>query len=220
MLTAELINTSIPRLQLQDTVSKALRLINDFRVTHLPVVSADKYLGMISENDLLDIDDLKATMELLQEDFLRASIKENVHFLTAVNFSNQFETTIVPIANVNNDFIGVITLPDLLKTLGNFSGATEIGGIIVMEMERVKFSISEISRIVESNEATLLHLNTTTNPETGLLTVTLHLNKKEISAILASFERYEYDVIYDFSEEKFEDNIDINYKHLMNYLDI
>ena len=220
MLTAELINTSIPRLQLQDTVSKALRLINDFRVTHLPVVSADKYLGMISENDLLDIDDLKATMELLQEDFLRASIKENVHFLTAVNFSNQFETTIVPIANVSNDFIGVITLPDLLKTLGNFSGATEIGGIIVMEMERVKFSISEISRIVESNEATLLHLNTTTNPETGLLTVTLHLNKKEISAILASFERYEYDVIYDFSEEKFEDNIDINYKHLMNYLDI
>jgi len=220
MLTAELINTSIPRLQLQDTVSKALRLINDFRVTHLPVVSADKYLGMISENDLLDIDDLKATMELLQEDFLRASIKENVHFLTAVNFSNQFETTIVPIANINNDFIGVITLPDLLKTLGNFSGATEIGGIIVMEMERVKFSISEISRIVESNEATLLHLNTTTNPETGLLTVTLHLNKKEISAILASFERYEYDVIYDFSEEKFEDNIDINYKHLMNYLDI
>ena len=220
MLTAELINTSIPRLQLQDTVSKALRLINDFRVTHLPVVSADKYLGMISENDLLDKDDLKATMELLQEDFLRSSIKENVHFLTAVNFSNQFETTIVPIANVSNDFIGVITLPDLLKTLGNFSGATEIGGIIVMEMERVKFSISEISRIVESNEATLLHLNTTTNPETGLLTVTLHLNKKEISAILASFERYEYDVIYDFSEEKFEDNIDINYKHLMNYLDI
>lgn len=206
MLTAELINTSIPRLQLQDTVSKALRLINDFRVTHLPVVSADKYLGMISENDLLDKDDLKATMELLQEDFLRASIKENVHFLTAVNFSNQFETTIVPIANVSNDFIGVITLPELLKTLGNFSGATEIGGIIVMEMERVKFSISEISRIVESNEATLLHLNTTTNPETGLLTVTLHLNKKEISAILASFERYEYDVIYDFSEEKFEED--------------
>ncbi len=220
MLTAELINTSIPRLQLQDTVSKALRLINDFRVTHLPVVSADKYLGMISENDLLDKDDLKATMELLQDDFLRASIKENVHFLTAVNFSNQFETTIVPIANINNDFVGVITLPDLLKTLGNFSGATEIGGIIVMEMERVKFSISEISRIVESNEATLLHLNTTTNPDTGLLTVTLHLNKKEISAILAAFERYEYDVIYDFSEEKFEDNIDINYKHLMNYLDI
>lgn len=220
MLTAELINNSIPRLQLQDTVSKALRLISDYRVTHLPVVSADKYLGLISENDLLDEDDVKLTIEGLQEDFIMSSLKDNVHFLNAVKYSNQFETSIVPVVNTDNDFLGVITLTDLLKTLGNFAGADEIGGLIVMEMERSKFAISEISRIVESNDATILHLNTTTNPVTGLLTVTLHLNKKEISAILASFERYEYDIVYDFSDEKFEDNIDTNYRHLMNYLDI
>lgn len=220
MLTAELINNSIPRLQLQDTVSKALRLINDYRVTHLPVISADKYLGLISENDLLDEDDVQLIIEGLQEDFITSALKDNVHFLNAVKYSNQFETSIVPVVNTDNDFLGVITLTDLLKSLGNFAGADEIGGLIVMEMERSKFAISEISRIVESNDATILHLNTTTNPVTGLLTVTLHLNKKEISAILASFERYEYDIIFDFSDEKFEDNIDTNYRHLMNYLDI
>jgi len=220
MLTAELINNNIPRLQLQDTVSKALRLINDYRVTHLPVVAADKFLGLISEDDLLDADDEKLTIEVLQGNFNPASVKENVHFLNAVNYSTQFETSIVPIVNVNNELAGVITLVDLLKTLGNFSGANEIGGIIVMEMERSQFAISEISRIVESNDATILHLNTTVHPDTGLLTVTLHLNKKETTAIIAAFERYEYDVIYNFSDEKFEDNIDTNYRHLMNYLDI
>ena len=220
MLTAELINNNIPRLQLQDTVSKALRLINDYRVTHLPVVAADKFLGLISEDDLLDADDEKLTIEVLQGNFYSGSVKENVHFLNAVNYSTQFETSIVPIVNGNNELTGVITLVDLLKTLGNFSGANEIGGIIVMEMERSQFAISEISRIVESNDATILHLNTTVNPDTGLLTVTLHLNKKETTAIIAAFERYEYDVIYNFSDEKFEDNIDTNYRHLMNYLDI
>ena len=220
MLTAELINNNIPRLQLQDTVSKALRLINDYRVTHLPVVAADKFLGLISEDDLLDADDEKLTIEVLQGNFNPASVKENVHFLNAVNFSNQFETSIVPVVNGENGLAGVITLVDLLKTLGNFSGANEIGGIIVMEMERSQFAISEISRIVESNDATILHLNTTVHPDTGLLTVTLHLNKKETTAIIAAFERYEYDVIYNFSDEKFEDNIDTNYRHLMNYLDI
>ena len=220
MLTAELINNNIPRLQLQDTVSKALRLINDYRVTHLPVVAADKFLGLISEDDLLDADDEKLTIEVLQGNFNPASVKENVHFLNAVNYSTQFETSIVPIVNVNNELAGIITLVDLLKTLGNFSGANEIGGIIVMEMERSQFAISEISRIVESNDATILHLNTTVHPDTGLLTVTLHLNKKETTAIIAAFERYEYDVIYNFSDEKFEDNIDTNYRHLMNYLDI
>jgi predicted transcriptional regulator len=44
MLTANLINNNIPRLQPQDTVSKALQLISDFKVTHLPVVSENKFL--------------------------------------------------------------------------------------------------------------------------------------------------------------------------------
>lgn len=220
MLTAELINKNIPRLQLQDNITKALRLIADYRVTHLPVVSDDNYLGLISEDDLLDADDNKLTVEKLQEHFIPSSIKENIHFLNAVNFSNQYETSIVPVVNDANELTGVITLGDLLKTLGDFSGANEIGGIIVLQMERSQFAISIISRIVESNDATILHLNTTTNAETGLLTVTLHLNKKETSAIVAAFERYEFDVIFHFSDEKFENNIETNYHHLMNYLDI
>ena len=62
----------------------------------------------------------------------------------------------------------MITASDLLKTMGNFAGADEIGGLIVLEMERTHFAISEISRIVESNDCTILHLNTTTNPVNGL----------------------------------------------------
>lgn len=220
MLTAELINNNIPRLQLQDSVSKALQLINDYRVTHLPVVAEDKYLGMISEDDLLDVEAEKGTIEFLQENFVPAFVKENEHFLNAVKCSNQFETTIVPVTNEERELVGVITVTDLLKALGDFSGANEIGGIIVMEMERSQFAISEISRIVESNDSTVLHLNTTVQPDTGLLTVSLHLNKKEIAAIVSAFERYDYDIIYYFGDEKFENEIHSNYRHLMSYLDI
>jgi acetoin utilization protein AcuB len=220
MLTAELINNNIPRLQLQDTIGKALQLINDYRVTHLPVVSEEIYLGLISEDDLLDVKEEKGTIEFLKENFITASVKENEHFLNAVNCSNQFETTVVPVTNEEKELVGVITVSDLLKALGNFSGADEIGGIIVMEMERSQFSISEISRIVESNDATVLHLNTTIQPDTGLITVSLHINKKEIAAIVSAFERYEYDIIYYFGDEKFENEIHSNYRHLMSYLDI
>lgn len=220
MLTIDLINNNIPRLQLKDTVSKALRLISDFRVTHLPVVEDEKFLGLISEDDLLDQDQPKLPMELLQEFFIQASVHDNEHFLNAVTCSNQFDTTVVPVVNEENELVGIIPTPDLLKTLGNFAGTNEIGGIIVLEMERSQFAISEISRIVESNDATILHLNTTVHAETGMLTVTLHINKKEIAAIVATFERYEYDVIYYFGNENFENEIHSNYRHLMNYLDI
>ena len=220
MLTTELINNNIPQLHLQDSVSKALQLINDYRISHLPVVQDEKYLGLISEDDLLDAEDERLAIQALQEQFTIAFVKENEHFLNAVNCSNKYETSVVPVINEQSELVGVITVADLLKALGDFSGANEIGGIIVMEMERSQFAISEISRIVESNDAHILHLNTTVQPDTGMLTVTLHLNKKEIASIVSSFERYEYDVIYFFGDEKFENEIHVNYRHLMNYLDI
>ncbi len=220
MLTIELINNNIPRLQLQDSVRKALQLINDFRVTHLPVVANNKYLGMVSEEDLLDVEEEKMPIDLMQETFTNPFVLENEHFLNAVNCSNQFDTTVVPVINQDKDFLGVITTSDLLKTLGNFAGTNEIGGIIVLEMERSQFAISEISRIVESNDATILHLNTTIQKDTDLFTVTLHINKKEISSIVSTFERYDYDVLYYFGIEVFENEVHSNYKHLMNYLDI
>jgi CBS domain-containing protein len=220
MLTTELINNNIPQLQLQDSVSKALQLFSDYKVTHLPVAAEEKFLGLISEDDLMDAEDTKALLLVFQDSFIPASVKENEHFLNAVNFCNLYETNVVPVTTEEKELVGVITVTDLVKTLGDFSGANEIGGIIVMEMERSQFALSEISRIVESNNATILHLNTTVQPETGLITVTLHLNKKEIASIVASFERYNYDVIYFFGDEKFENEIHSNYRHLMNYLDI
>ena len=152
----------------------------------------------------MDAEEDKSTIQILEQHFIAAAVKENEHFLNAVNYSNRYESTVVPVITEDNELAGVITSPDLLKALGYFSGATEIGGIIVMEMERSQFALSEISRIVESNDATVLHLNTTVQAETGMLTVTLHLNKKEIASIVAAFERYEYDVIYYFGDEKFE----------------
>ena len=169
---------------------------------------------------MLDAEDDKQPIQFLEKHFLNASVKENEHFLNAVHCSNRFDTSVVPVLNEAKELVGVITAVDLLKALGDFAGVNELGGIIVMEMERNQFAISEISRIVESNEATILHLNTTVQPATGLITVTIHLNKKEIATIVAAFERYEYDVIYFFGDEKFENEIHSNYRHLMNYLDI
>lgn len=220
MLIPELINHTLPRLKLQDTASKALQLLSDFRVSHLPVVNEDDYLGLIGENELLDAEHDQVLIEALQRDFIAARIYENSHFLSAVNFCNQYESTLAPIVSAEQKYLGAITVPDLLRVLGDFSGANSLGGIIVIQMERTQFGLSEISRIVESNDATLLHLNTTVHPVTGLLTVTLHLNKREINAIVATFARYDYEVIYQYGESGYDDDMRDNYRHLMNYLDI
>lgn len=220
MLTVDLINKNIPQLQLTDTVSKALQLINDYRVTHLPVVSEEKFLGLISEEDLLDMEDDRLTLEACEKYFIRDAVRDKLHFLNAVNNSIQHDSTLVAVVNEENDYLGAISTSDLLRTMGNFAGAEEIGGIVVLRMERPQFAISEISRLVESNDCHILHLNTQTDPENGILTVTIHVNNREISTIVATFERYEYDVVYYYGNEKFDNELDSNYGLLMKYLDI
>jgi CBS domain-containing protein len=220
MLNNELINHAIPQLQLQDSISRALQLIQEYRLTHLPVVSGNKYLGMIGEDDLFDAGQENSSIGILQDNFITMAARVEEHFLTSLNCCNLFETNIVPVINQQNELMGIITATDLLKALGSYSGSNEMGGIIVIEMDRSRFAISEISRIVESNDATILHLNTTFNAENSLLTVTLQLNKKEIATIVSSFERYEYTIVNYFGDEKFENEIHSNYRHLMSYLDI
>lgn len=219
MLARELINYNVPALQLKDKVSKALGLLSDFHLSNLPVVNNDIFLGIVSETDLLDTD-ADNYIDSLQDSFIHSFVPANAHFLKAVNISILHDSTIVPVVNNNNEFEGSITVADLLKTLGNFSGAGEIGGLIVLEMNRAQFAISEISRIVESNNCTILHLNTTTDDITGILTVTIHTNKKEIDSVIATFERYDYTIVYSYGNEKSSDEINDNYQNLMSYLSV
>lgn len=220
MLTAELIDHNIPRLQLLDSVVKAKQLITDFKLSHLPIVSENKFLGLISEEDLLDVEEEKITIEHIQDLFLNVAIPDNIHFLNALNFCNQYESNIVPIIDVNRDFCGIISSTTLLKVIGDFSGANEIGGIIIIETEMINFSISEISRIIESNNSTILHLNTNRDTKNGKLIVTLHINNRELSSIVSTFERFKYNILYHFGATDIEDTTDFNYRNLMKYLDL
>lgn len=220
MLAYELTNNIIPQLHLSDTVSKALQLMTDFKITHLPVVSEEKYLGLVSEDDLLDEENKGAAIELFQNDFLPASIKSNKHFLLAVDVSNHYQTNVIPVTNDQNELLGTISGQALITALGDFAGAVEHGAMIELEIERTKFNVAEINRIVESDGALMLHMNINNLPETNYLSVTIHINKREVSTLIAAFERYDYSITYYSGEELFENEIDSNYRHLMNYLDI
>jgi predicted transcriptional regulator len=220
MLAQELINSILPQLQLSDTVEHALHLMSDYKVTHVPVVEGEKYLGLLSEDNLLDEANKENVLEFFKDDFIHAAVAANAHFLNAVTLSTHYQTNVVPVVNEFNELIGSIPLQQLLAATGNFAGANETGAVIELEMETSRFSISEISRIVESDGAHILHLNMTVKPGSALLNCTINLNKREISTIIAAFERYDYTVSYYSGEELFENEIDINYRHLMNYLDI
>jgi predicted transcriptional regulator len=220
MTTLELADNIYPSLHLTDTVTDALQLMNDSKATHLPVVSAENFLGLISENDLVDEKNKNLTLEVFQTNFVSAAVNAGYHFLKAASVYNLYQTNVIPVINEKNELLGTISSGALITAMGNFCGSSEFGAVIVLEMERTRFAISELNSIVESDGATILHLNVSPHPAPDLLEVTLQINKKEISTIIATFERYEYSISYYSGEELFENEISLNYNKLMNYLQI
>ena len=220
MLTGNLHTQSLPYLRLSDKVHLALELMNENHVGHLPIVDGDKYVGMISEQDLSEAENDRSTLDQFQQSISNASVKNDEHVLKAIQVAVENGLTVVPIVGEDSELLGVVTYADLLKYSSDFMSLNEPGGLIVLEMESKDYSFNEISRLIESNDAQITQLNTSTDPESGLMEVTIKINKLEISDIVSSFQRHEYNVKYYFGEELFVNELKTNYDNLMNYLKI
>jgi acetoin utilization protein AcuB len=220
VLNKDLISASVPTLSLTDTVFQALQLMTDYHLSHLPVITDEKYLGLVNEDQLLNMEDDGVLLEKFQSEFSTISVNANMHMVEAVRIANEFNLSVVPVIDIDMAWVGAITATDLLKFIGKTYGMEEPGGIIVLELEKREFSFSQISKLVETNDGYITQLNTYFDNNLGLLYVTIKINKFEISDIVATFQRYEYHVKYYFGEELYENELKTNYDHLMNYLNI
>jgi predicted transcriptional regulator len=220
MLTRELISQSLPSVRLSDKVFQALQLMNDNQVTHLPIIEGDKYIGLISEDDLLMADNDHDLLDTLEQSFSNVAVKEDEHFLKAVQLAAENALSVVPVITGENDFIGAVPYNELLKNASDFMSLHEPGGLIVLEIASNRYSFNEVSKLVEINDAQITQLNTTNNAESGMMQVTIRINKPEVSDIVSTFQRYEYSVKYFLGEEMYENELRSNFDNLMNYLKI
>lgn len=219
MLNKEIISASIPTLNPGDTIFQAMELMSEYHLSHLPVVSEDLYQGLVFEDDLLNQDE-NITLESISNHFSRISVHSNTHILEAIQACNDYNLSMVPVVDKNNEFTGSIVAVELMKHFGKITGSSEPGGLLVLEMEQRNFSFAEISKLVETNDAQITQLNSYWDTTTDTFLVTIKINKFEISDIVATFQRYEYVVKYYFGEELYQNELRDNYDHLMTYLNI
>ena len=220
MLTGELRSQSLPYLHLHDKVYQALQLMNDNQVAHLPVVDGEKYAGIISEDDLMLVDNDHVEINTLQQSFGNAAVKNSEHFLKAIQVAAENGLSIVPIVDEENLLQGAVSYNDLLRHASEFMSLKEPGGLIVLEVDSNQYSFNEISKLVETNDAHITQLNSYYDNTSETFFVTIKINKFEISDIVATFQRYDYTVKYYFGEELYENELRTNYDHLMNYLNM
>jgi hypothetical protein len=174
----------------------------------------------MAEEDILDAN-------LAQVTFASSSLKldsifiyDYQHIFEVMRKMSEFQLTIMPILNRNDEYIGSTTLSHLMTIVSNTTSIKEPGGVIVLRVNSKDYSLSQIAQIVESNNARILSSFITSSDDTSQIDVTIKLNKKDLGAILQTFQRYDYTVIETYQKEDDYDELKNRFDNLMNLLNL
>lgn len=220
MLAIELISDSIPPAHTSDSIQKVMERMLEFRIRHLPIVNEQQFLGLISDSDLIEEGDYQASIGSLALSLVNPYVLEDQHIYDVIRLFYEQQLTIVPVLDAKKTYLGLITINTLTEYFAKLTSVSDPGGIIVLEISNKNNSLAHMAQIVESDNAQILSSYVRTFPDSTRMEVTLKVNKVDISAIVATFMRYEYEVKATFNHIGDNDNSKDRYDSLMNYLNL
>lgn len=220
MLAKDLINNEIPTLKTSDSGGLAIEWMEEYKLTELPIVNNDQFLGLITENDILEEANLETAIGNHKLSLEKPAINAYEHIYEVLGKISTFKLSLIPILDDDNSFMGVITLPLLIDAISNLAAIKDVGGILQLEMNETDYSLSEISSIVESNDAKILSSYIHTHNDSTKMDVTIKINKTDLSAIIQTFERYKYTIAATFHKSEMQDELKKRYNEFINYLNI
>lgn len=221
MIAEELINHMIPPLKLKDDAHKAMLWMEELRSNELPVVDNELFKGIITEEAILevnDIDRLISEFELSNSDCV---VSKNSHFYDVLKVSSEQNAKMVGVVDDEGKYVGVITVQDTVTAFAQSAAVQIPGSILVLSLNSIDYSLAEISRLVEENNAKILSSSVKEDElDSSKLRLTLKINKLDLSQITATLERFGYKIIARFQETKVNDNQKERIDMLLKFLDI
>ncbi len=221
MIAEKLISDVVPPLRLTDTGQKALNWMEIFRISHLPVVDGHRYIGLISDKTIYDLNMIDHEVGEYRDHMLVPHVHLNQHIYEVFSVVSELKLSVVPVLDNFHEYKGVITVFDLAQNFADLVAVREPGGVIVLEMSPINYSLAQISQIVEGNDAKILSLYVYTQPDSKLMTVTLKVNVVDLSAIIQTFVRYDYIIQAVYMDDSIIKNMyDDRFDQLMKFMNI
>lgn len=205
MIAKDLISEVVPALKTSDTGTQALQWMEIARVSHLPIINDKQLLGLISDNDIFDLNSPEEPIGNHSLSLTTPYVFYDQHIFEVAERVSRFKLTVIPVLNDKKEYLGVITLHDLVVGLAKITNIEKSGAIIVLEMNLRNYSLVELSQIIESEDAKIISLYVSYSENSTQIDVTIKINQDDISRIIASLNRYNYII-----KNTFMDNSDLN----------
>lgn len=220
MIAAELIAEDLPPLKHTDTGDTALHWMDEFRVSHLPVLKGNNFVGVVSDADIYDKADPSKTLHELFDVLPRPYVYEYSHIYDVMKIISEVGVTVVPILDGKENYVGCTHLLHVMRMITGIGSIKESGGVVVLEMDQSNYSLAHIAQCVESNNARILSSYITSAPDSTKLEVTLKINLTDLTRIIRTFERFDYVIKASYQKTDYPDDLQQRYDELMNFLNL
>lgn len=220
MKVIDTIEYDLPLLYNTNSVFEAIEWCEQYHSKYAFVSNENKnILGYVSLNQLYEFDqDI-----LLNDVFLQKytyKIYSTSHLFELFKIISSIDNFVLPIIDINNIILGFSSAEKILQAYILHNQVLNEGGIIVLTLQPKNYSLSEIARIVESNDANILNVSLSYNQNSKLLDVAISINKTDLKAIEASFERYNYIVSQIVQQSNYDSQIQNRIDNLIKYIEI
>lgn len=219
MLAEELINQMIPPLKLNDSSQTALNWMEVFHLTQLAVVDERMYKGIIDEESILERNNPDLPISEYHLSYKDIFVKTGSHYYDVINIASQNHLQLIPVIGNAQEYLGVISVNETSAAIAQMFASQGPGGILVLAMKEIDYSLAQISRLIEANDTKILSVFVTDDSkEANYIKVTLKLNRVDLTRVIATLERYDYRIIAQFQETDVEnydkDRLDMLFKYL------
>lgn len=210
--------SNIPVFDVQTTCGDLLEFLKENTFSHIAVMEKDRFLGVFSENDM-DVVSSDSKINDYRYDLETFFVRKETSWLDVLEVFARNEANLVPILDEVERVVGYYDLTDIVSEFIDTPFFTDPGNILVVATGVKDYSFSEISQIVESNNARLIG-GFITDMQNDVVQVTLKISTANFDKVLQTFRRYNYHIIFGNSDDQFLEDLKNRSDYLDKYLNV
>lgn len=206
-------------IRLTDSLYHVYEIFDEYRVSHLPIVSdKGKFLGLLSEKEAFDMYDTQKNIQDNNIPFQKDFLDINASLFHGIKIMSDHQLSLIPVICDKEMYKGYLLPIDILSHLGLNTSISTRGGLITLKIQNNDYSLNEITRIIESDNAVITTLYIEDVLDEPCMLVHLKINTEDLARIIKSLERFKYNVYYTYQATSLDDDTEFRFNSFMKFL--
>ena len=221
MQAADFIHPLITSIKISDPVGSALKKMEALELNTLPVVEGGVFLGFVEDEILLEQEHLDVQIDQVELECASCWVYADQHLYDVLRIAGEYQSKWVGVMDRDQQYLGVVPTQAALTAYAANLSIHSQGSVLVISLQMKDFQLSEISRLIESENTKILSCQLYTDPlDSQAVEVTLKLDKVDTRHVKATLLRFGYQV-KDFAQEEVGQSMDEErIGNLLRFLDV